>query len=529
MFKSRIRPWLVLALTLIVTTGIARHAAAQLYFGEGTWASDDGRVSGTWRGTIDAAGEDLSGDLTITGIPGLSEARIDGTWYPGVIDFALIQWESEVASITGTITADTTVSGTFVMPVPVTGTWQGQIMLVPDDFTLTPIPDDSEPAADATPTPGVDELTPEEQALLDLIDQAADSSTATPTLPPGPSDGTATPEPSPVGAAATATPTIAPTPTATATPLINATPTPTATPLPTQTPPDGCQYVTLNTGEEWTTFAVGAEPLPTFTQCVNDTGQQSLLVASFGGVQGLVVANMLLGWDTSELPPGLVVANSWLRAFVQSATNTDQKGLSGDWYPWGPGCDETDHTNDAPTGALSTDGACGAGCDLSTLVPGQDNDFPLDDAPEHVDRDGMTYLRLHVATDQVTGLNAVQVANSSNDAGGPRLVVLLCAPTPTASPTETPSEAPANTPADTPTDSPAPTPTPAPTPGDTPTAAPTPSDTARGEVQTPTETATPPLGEPTPTEVPTPTDSPTPLLPDIPTMTPTPTALPGPT
>ena len=57
--------------------------------------------------------------------PGLTEAKIDGTWYPGVIDFALVQWESEVASIAGTVTDDSTVSGTFVMPVPVTGTWQG--------------------------------------------------------------------------------------------------------------------------------------------------------------------------------------------------------------------------------------------------------------------------------------------------------------------------------------------------------------------------------------------------------------------
>lgn len=239
---------LVLALTIATVLTFPQHAAAQLYFGEGTWVSDDNRVSGTWRGTIDVAGQDLSGDLIITGIPELSEAKIDGTWYPGVIDFALIQWESEVASVAGTITDDSTVSGTFVMPVPVTGTWRGQIMLVPDDFTLTPIANDPDPAAnstptagtDSTPTPGADGLTPEEQAFLDMIDQAAQAAPTPSDLSgeptPTAADATATPTSAPT-ASVTPTPTDTPTPTVTPTLVDTPTPTPTTTPLPTHTPP----------------------------------------------------------------------------------------------------------------------------------------------------------------------------------------------------------------------------------------------------------------------------------------------------
>jgi len=165
--------------------GTSQLAAAQLFFGQGSWVSDSGNVSGTWRGTIDVAGEDLSGDLTLTGIPDLTEAKIDGTWHPGVIDFARIQAQSEVATITGTIT-DPSVAGTFTMPVGagVTGTWQGQITLMADDVTPTPIVDD--PAADNTPNP--DELTPEELAALADIEQSAQPDAATPTPAPAPTD-----------------------------------------------------------------------------------------------------------------------------------------------------------------------------------------------------------------------------------------------------------------------------------------------------------------------------------------------------
>ena len=146
-------------LALAFATGVARPAAAQLYAGQGTWVTDDGNVSGTWQGTIDVAGQDLSGDLILTGIPDLTEATIDGTWHDGVIDYALVKYESDVATITGTIT-DPLVAGTFTMPVGagVTGTWQGQITLIPDDSTPTPAATD--PTAGSTPTPGPATPTP---------------------------------------------------------------------------------------------------------------------------------------------------------------------------------------------------------------------------------------------------------------------------------------------------------------------------------------------------------------------------------
>jgi hypothetical protein len=228
MFNSRLYRRLAARLIVLgVTLAIARHAAAQLYLGQGTWVSDDGVVSGTWQGTIDVAGEDLGGDLTITGIPGLTEAKIDGTWYPGVIDFALIQWESEVATIAGTITDDTSVAGTFTMPVAVTGTWQGQIMLVPDDITPTPVEDDSSPAADGTPTPEGDVLAPEDLAILELLGLEEEPSVTPEPMQtvPGP-DGTLTPgspASSPTVLGTETIPAAAPTPTETATPSATAT------------------------------------------------------------------------------------------------------------------------------------------------------------------------------------------------------------------------------------------------------------------------------------------------------------------
>jgi len=214
MAKSRSCEWLAsLLLALAICVGVARHAAAQLYLGEGTWVSDDGAVSGTWKGTIDAAGQDLSGDLTITGIPGLTEATIEGTWHDDVIDFALVQSASEVATITGTI-AEPTVSGTFTMPVNVTGTWQGQIVMIPDDSTPTPSADDPDPAdstatpTDATPTPPAPTVAPDVTAT----DIPAPEASATPT------DSA----PEPTSTATDATPTPAPEVTATDTPLTHA-------------------------------------------------------------------------------------------------------------------------------------------------------------------------------------------------------------------------------------------------------------------------------------------------------------------
>jgi hypothetical protein len=191
----------VMLLCFAVMLGTSRLAAAQLYSAQGTWMTDSGSASGTWQGTIDAAGSDLSGDLTLTGIPDLTDARIDGTWHPGVIDTAKVYADSEVATISGII-ADPSVSGTFTMPVGggVTGTWEGQITMIPDDSTPTPVVDD--PAADNTPNP--DELTAEElavvppevlAALASSIQQSAQVDAATP--PPDAPDATPTPAPPP--------------------------------------------------------------------------------------------------------------------------------------------------------------------------------------------------------------------------------------------------------------------------------------------------------------------------------------------
>ena len=140
----------------------------------------------------------------------------------------------------------------------------------------------------------------------------------------------------------------------------------------------------------------------------------------------------LLSWDTTGLPSERVIADARLRLYVTSVQHDDLRSLTGDWYDWGESCDESDNLEYA----LPHNGIVLARCLRLRVQPvahdlEADNDFALDDPEAHVQRDGTTTLRLHVAGTPENGSDTVQFAAGASGTPGPRLVLNLCVPTPT--------------------------------------------------------------------------------------------------
>lgn len=279
-------------------------------------------------------------------------------------------------------------------------------------------------------------------------------------------------------------------------------------PSPTPTPPPGCRHVSTSEGqeqigtlEEWMTVAHSDDryaPAPGFVGCIEgfefnhpfeNNGEVSLLLSSF--VEELTPLNSsfynsgaLLAWDTTELglEPNEVVVAAWLRARLRGAYSQGEKHLVGEWYDWPeptPGCDESDHAPDAIVrSALSIAGNCGARCVIANMEqrpwypftsPGVDHAFQLDDPDEHINRGGLTYLRLHLPDEPGLALDIVNFAGTHRGTPtpgighgpGPQLDLLVCdeneipelptlvpfsTPTPTVFPTATPTIAPECTP-----------------------------------------------------------------------------------
>jgi hypothetical protein len=158
------------AFSLVAVLILPDSGNAQTFLGQGTWTSNDGQLTGTWQATFDAAGQDLSGDIKLTGLPDLFEGGVDGTWSPTAIDFGVMYRDTEAAVFDGAITG-TSVKGTFTTTVAVAGQWQGQLVPIdpaatatataaetptPPDVALSPTPDasaDATAAPDAVPTP----------------------------------------------------------------------------------------------------------------------------------------------------------------------------------------------------------------------------------------------------------------------------------------------------------------------------------------------------------------------------------------
>jgi hypothetical protein len=275
---------------------------------------------------------------------------------------------------------------------------------------------------------------------------ATPTATNTPTVTPTPTDtATSTETPTPTETAtATHTPTITDTPTVTPTPTetptATVTPTPTRTPTATATAPAGCQYEVVDNDGEWISGALG-DTLPPDEMFMCSEDMNGLLVAAsfYESDLGYSYVNIsaLLSWDTSELPSGYAVSRAWLRALVDGTLDESDKSLEADWYDWSPACDESDHPSNAPDDALSSNGLCGAQCEIANIELGP-NDFELDDAAENVNFSGHTYLRLHIDDQPFEATDGVGMEDSES-ANPPRLVLLLCeAPTPTPTPTPTP-------------------------------------------------------------------------------------------
>ncbi len=297
--------------------------------------------------------------------------------------------------------------------------------------------------------------------------------TPTPTLTRTPTHTpTATPTAT-VTPTQTYTPTLSFTVTSTATATDTATITPTITPTRTKTPtalstaPPNCEYVVIPAHNESMALAGGAELPLSFATCQADFDDDGGLTIAAASVDpdsdgNYLNAQTLIAWNTNgQIPADKIIVGAWLRARLLGVFAQGTKTLEGNWYDWAnpnppptpPACDDSDYDPNAPANALSVAGACGEQCYLPDILlpmsppdgypfPGFDEDFELDNAASHIDPNGTTYLRLHVADEPAVTFDGVLMrscradapgiddGNCAADSGGPRLVILACASAP---------------------------------------------------------------------------------------------------
>lgn len=242
----------------------------------------------------------------------------------------------------------------------------------------------------------------------------------------------------------------------TPTPTVTMTPTPSKTP--SATPRGECMYLEVNATEDWIAFGADDSWPPSFFGCSayqvpNAVSTESLLAFTHytpPDTDPYVKSLPLLRWDI-EGADHFHVERAWLRLQVFGGVATS-KSLAADWYDWttspptpGPTgkCDESDYSVSPASDALSIDGACDSACLLSNMLPAETGepgiivDLELDNAGDHLDLDGSSYLRLHVPGDPTLGEGAVAFGSAESDVP-PRLVLMLClnggSPTPTPPP-----------------------------------------------------------------------------------------------
>jgi hypothetical protein len=239
-----------------------------------------------------------------------------------------------------------------------------------------------------------------------------------------------------------------------ATPTPTETPTPLPTGTPTPMPPDGCQYLTFTTSQEYFNLAAGQDGPQTPLWCSDNYGLLPVMnVTDFGETSTTTVqGNVILRWDTSSIPDDLSAAQAWLRFIaistgVSSSTDPHDRSLHGDWYdPQGTYCALSDFDTGSAN-ALSVDTNCGAQCDLANVVIGMDTDFALSSPASGILPSGAA-LRLWVPNGGSAVANHLLVGGSFTGLfPGPRLVVLACerplaTPTPTEILTPTPTAEP---------------------------------------------------------------------------------------
>jgi len=173
--------------------------------------------------------------------------------------------------------------------------------------------------------------------------------------------------------------------------------------------------------------ANAAYPPPAVTT-TDATGSNLLVRRNLQGSK-YRIANGLLRWNTANcLPANATVVAATLRLFVQGKNDNNNRALIADWYNWGATIDASDYQAAAQSTALSPAGACGATCNLTSIVVNADNNFTLDNVA-NVNVTGLTYLRLHISGGTPSAQNALTIASFDNTTlPEPRLVIDYVAP-----------------------------------------------------------------------------------------------------
>jgi len=112
------------ALVLLIA---APSVEAKPLIARGTWRSSDGRLGGTWKAKLYVAGQDLAGDIVLTGLAGLTHGRIAGSVHGEALDFGVLYKDSEVATFDGGLTP-AGIAGNFTTPVGIAGHWEGHLV-----------------------------------------------------------------------------------------------------------------------------------------------------------------------------------------------------------------------------------------------------------------------------------------------------------------------------------------------------------------------------------------------------------------
>ena len=107
-----------------VAGGVASASEPHLSL-EGVWTSRDRQLSGAWVADVTVAGQDVSGYLTLTGIPGLASGRIAGSWDRRGVGVAVLFGDREFAVFRGRYRTGL-FAGVFSTG-GIGGTWRGHL------------------------------------------------------------------------------------------------------------------------------------------------------------------------------------------------------------------------------------------------------------------------------------------------------------------------------------------------------------------------------------------------------------------
>jgi len=135
---------LVLVSLLLIGLSAPVPAAPQPALGaKGTWKSDDGKLSGTWKATFvveqfspEGSIERIGGKITVDGMPGVTGGEVSGDVKPGTIKFGILYKDAELATFSGTMARDAKLIGTYTRPDGPGGLWEGKWTHAQDEARL---------------------------------------------------------------------------------------------------------------------------------------------------------------------------------------------------------------------------------------------------------------------------------------------------------------------------------------------------------------------------------------------------------